>query len=244
MLLAAALLACSTPTPPAPPPEPPTPSPEQLGEQALKPKGELPWKRPPFQARMHEQFAFATDATWHVIRGDLEQVRAQGAGLLALEAPPDLPSGWRPAWEEMRAAAKKAAEAQDLKAASVAVVELGAACAGCHTAHPGPQASVEEVLGGGWSTPDAMQRHNWAAYVMWVGLVLPSDTVFVAGAEQLGHDTSLPAAAAGREGQEAETHDLARQAAGARDEAGRNAAFAGMLERCAACHQAAGITIQ
>ncbi len=218
------LLACGTPEPPATP----EPAPAAEPPEPVVPGTEA-W-RVPLRAEMHQNFAFATDATYYVFRGELDKVKEKGRALTELDAT-GVPARWRPAFDEMQAAARTVAEAESLDAAAEAVVALGQACAGCHAAHTGPTPAVDDVVGPGWGSSEVMQKHQWGTYLMWVGVILPNDEVFQRGAQELHHEEALPA-----------VHGYAEKAAAARDDATRGAALASFLKSCATCHTEAGVT--
>jgi mono/diheme cytochrome c family protein len=96
--------------------------------------------------------------------------------------------------------------------------------------------SVEEAVGGGWPNEEAMQHHQFAAYLMWLGVVLPSDPVFRAGAQQMEHVEKAPDVKPEVALLEQRVHDLAVEAAAATDEASRAAALGKYLHTCATCH--------
>jgi cytochrome c553 len=196
---------------------------------------------------MHEQFAYATDAVYGVILGDLELVHAKSQALAGLGAPPGLPEGWQSYLDAMHVAAGNTAIAPTIEEAAADVLTVGRTCANCHATHHGPTPTVDEVLGAHWTGSTPMQRHSAGVYLMWVGLFLPSKPVFDAGVAQLSHENTIwdligevPEAVRPLERQ---AHDLAARAGAAASEQERAGAFADLLRTCAGCHEQAGAKI-
>ncbi|MEQ1505013.1 MAG: hypothetical protein ABMB14_22460, partial [Myxococcota bacterium] len=229
-------------------PEAPTPSPAPAEAAPPAPLPKLgappPWDRVEVQDRMHEQFAFATDAVFGVILGDLDAVHQRSQRLAALPPPPDLPPAWHSYLDAMKVAADRGATTPDLEAAASDVITIGRTCANCHSqSHAGPTPTTDDVLGPGWPSEIAMHRHSYGTYLMWLGVVLPSDAVFRSGVEQLSHADAIPDVAPELVPLEAQVHALAAKAASATDPQVRVDAFADLLRSCAACHAAAGARI-
>lgn len=225
-----ALLSCKGEAPPEPEPvvaaAPEAPEPPQL-----------PWH---VQEHMHEHLSAATSALYHVIRGDLDQARAEGASLAGHKPPEDIPGSWTPHILGLNQAAVVLSKAPDLDQAAVAVVGLAAVCAGCHVENKvEPKGPPPSVLASVHEEASAMQRHEWATYLMWLGLVAPSADLFGAGTEALAHDKAkLPELDAQVEALEHRVHDIAAKGAKAEDDAARGAAFAELIGTCSSCHLA------
>lgn len=142
---------------------------------------------PPVAGEMHARFAWLTDARDHVIAGHLEEARAAGAGLLAVESPRRMPRAWRPWIRQMESQAKAIAEAPDLLQAALAVGQAGATCGGCHTDNRGGPSldGAEGIPDQAWEEGMNMPLHKWSVDWMWLGLIAQSDVAWRRGAEEL-----------------------------------------------------------
>lgn len=232
-----------TPVPPAPPPAPvaePPPAPPPPPTPAV---GATPWNKTLFKDNMHERFAYATDAVYGVVLGDLALVHTKSQALAAVPAPAGLPAGWDTYLDALRTAADRGGETPTIEDAAADVLTIGRTCANCHVTHGGPRPSTEEVLGEGWAGEAAMHRHSYGTYLMWLGLLLPSPAVFDAGVEQLVHEGGMPAVPPALAPLEDRVHRLAASARAANDEQERVGLFADLLRTCAACHSEAGAQI-
>jgi len=196
--------------------------------------------RVPLTSAMHEQFAPATDIVYYVILGDLDKVKAKGVALAALDRP-EMPDAMVPAYDRMKKAAADVATSPDLDTAAERAVALGGTCAACHTAHGGPTVRVDEVTGDGWWGTSAMEKHQEAAYMMWLGTMLPSEVVFHEGRRKLSHGAAMPPLPKGTEAMEVRVHEMAAKASVASDEKARADALVDFLQTCAACHVAAKV---
>jgi cytochrome c553 len=233
-----------------PPPGPPEPAPT-LEPVAVSPSATSappPWNTPLFKDRMHTHFALATDAVYGVILGDLEVVHARSRELAALSPPPGIPEGWISYLEAMSVAADNSAQSASLVDAASDVLTIGRTCANCHQTLAssdggGPSPTLEQIRASTGATEQAMDRHSYGAYLMWLGLFLPSQTVFAAGVEELQHDNSIPTVAEELKPLEKKVHALARTAGAAPDDQERAGAFADLLRVCADCHTRAGARI-
>ena len=143
----------------------------------------------PVQERMFRHFALARDLRSLAVAGDLDRI-AVTAEELAADAteetwglPPDS-DRWL---VELRAAATRAAEAENLEDATFAVAEVAALCGDCHVAH-------ESGLGERFQTSapyldDPSVRHqnylSWVSRLLWDGLVGPSERTWNTGAGAL-----------------------------------------------------------
>ena len=75
----------------------------------------------PVQAKMFSHFALAMDLRTFVVNGDMERLRVTAQELSVAEETWGLPPGSDPFVETVHAAARRAAEASDMEAASRAV---------------------------------------------------------------------------------------------------------------------------
>jgi len=101
-------------------------------------------------AHMHEHWQQITQIQAALIRGDLAAVREPAEYLATHPTPAALPGQWEEYVNEMRAAARAAADAQDFAAAATATSLMGNACGSCHTDN-GIEVRFEE----------ARDAHNW-----------------------------------------------------------------------------------
>ncbi len=197
---------------------------------------------------MAAHFAQAIDLREAVILGDLGAA-VTAARMLADYNMKDLPDGWAPYVDRLRAAAKSGADAKTLDEAARAVGDVASACGGCHQARGGPIFDPGDPPAAVPGTATHMARHHWAAARMWEGLVGPNNTAWTKGTEVLA-DAPLATTPAnptidalakrvhalGERGrnlieQSAESSPIAQQ---------RGAVYGELVATCANCHQATG----
>ncbi len=186
-------------------------------------------------AHMQHHFADATDAVWYVALGDLQRAR-QAAGRLDHAPDPAMPPERSAEIQRMRDTAHALAEAPDLARAATLSVTLAGACAACHTATgPGPTLEASEAV-----VPRASEagQHGMAAYTLWVGLVVPSEAAYQAGARAL-----LPVPGGADPGQVETYQRLAQRLLTAEGEA-RSLGVAQVFRGCASCHLHSGIRLE
>jgi hypothetical protein len=195
-------------------------------------------------ARMQVHFTQAMVVHEAVIRGDLPAARESASRLASPESPGALPEGWAPYVAVMHEAARRTAAASSVLEAAMGTAAMLKTCGDCHRgvgtmpAAPldAPGSAVRGVVG-------HMLAHQHAADQMLQGLVVPSSTLWRAGAAGLStpplasadlpRDAKLGPEAKASEGR---IHVLAGQA-GRVDEPGARAVFyAQILARCADCH--------
>ena len=188
---------------------------------------------------MNEHFARGTMIQTAVINGDLAMAR-HNAGWL-VEHPPikGIPAD---AEVPMREASRMVLEATELSGAAAGVGNIGAACGTCHLSqgvNPGIESVVDMEYG--VSLPARMARHQWGVDRMWEGLVNPSSSLWIQGAEAL-LESPLSGSGGGDEtghlidalGQE--VFDLANRARKTRGQAKRGELYGELLTTCAVCH--------
>lgn len=237
-------LGCGTAPAPAPAPAPDAPvAPAPSPGAATSSVGAPPWNTPLFRERMHEHFALATDAVYGVILGDLPLVHERSRKLAALAPPPDMPAGWASYLDAMKVAADNASQSATLVDAAADVLTVGRTCANCHQTHRGPAPALEQIRASTGATEQSMDRHSYGAYLMWLGLFLPSPEVFRAGVDEMSHEAAIPAVADDLRPLEARAHELASAAGSAADDQDRAGAYADLLRLCADCHSRAGARI-
>ncbi len=237
-LLFAALISCTT----RPHPEP-EPAPEPVAEEAEAevPEAEEEAKpRPKWEVKKHMSmhFAFVTDALWFTFKGDIEGLQGEAKKLTEHEPIEDMPEEWGPFMDAMHARSKRLEEAKTIEEAAKGLVRLADACAGCHKANEGPKITQDDLM----MDPDlfgeeSMDRHEWAAWLMWIGLVVPSDDIWTSGIKVLAHPKgTLPDMPEEAKPLEMRVHDLSARAAGAATYKDRGAVFAELLTTCGECH--------
>ena len=185
---------------------------------------------------MQYHFAAATNAAWYIALDDLERVK-DAAKQLDHDAPEGMPPTWLAGVDQMRSAARALAAATDRHQAARLSADLASACAACHAATgQGPSVPPEEAV-----VPQASEagRHGMAAYSLWVGLVVPSDATYLAGAAAL----APPAIPDGGAAEQVAAYAQITQRAPAAVGAERSAIWAQAIASCADCHRAAQIDV-
>lgn len=180
-----------------------------------------------------------------VVMGNLDMARDDAQRLIDHELAPDLPPGSERVAAQMRGYAMEVADADSMEGAAVATANMVRTCGQCHQTYGrGPEfgvttASLEDV---GDDVPE-MARHQWAFDRMWDGLVVPSDSSWIAGARTWFTSSMLPGQLRGRNdlggelhGLEARLHYLGRQAVEEETPRGRAALYGEMMAACARCH--------
>lgn len=189
-------------------------------------------------AHMQHHFADATNAAWYVALGDLQRAR-EAARRLDHDPSPAIPAEWGDGVQQMRIAARAVAEAPDLAKAAAHTVELSAACAACHTASgKGPRIEEEDAV-----IPRTSEagRHGMAAYYLWVGLVVPSDRAYQAGAAAL---LPAPSPAGARPTEHIEAYQALAGRAPTATGAARGTLWTELITSCTPCHQAGGVQLE
>ena len=176
-----------------------------------------------------------------VIRGDLPSVREPAATLAAVEIPAGLPAAAAPYVVAVREASQRAVDAKTLTAAAESTVAMVTECANCHRAigvFPAVPRNTTRDVGG---VVGHMQEHQRAVDELLIGLMIPSQSQWMAGAERLrGANRSRRTA----EGPSADEVG-ARPTCGSISSPTRRswprrrldaAAYAGLMTTCAQCH--------
>lgn len=194
---------------------------------------------------MRDHFVIARYARDVVTDGNLERLREPLRSFAEYRYDSVSPGGWMRGIEQLQAAARLTAEAEDLTLAATGVAAMARVCGTCHR-EQGHSLSVVPVAIA-TVTPETdrvserMLRHDWAAERLWEGLVAPSDQAWLAGAAALSHaPVSAPAtegnAPAGFAGALAELRDLGLRAGAAHSLDERTNVYALTLATCADCH--------
>jgi cytochrome c553 len=193
---------------------------------------------------MHQHVPQVRELEEAVIRGDLDAVRAPAAWLADHHAPSGLPHAGDRYMEDMRAAARRAADAKDIQTAAYAMASMAAACGNCHR-ELGTPANLPSIVVPAAATDRAghMREHQAAVDLMYRGLAAPSDENWKKGAEMLAA-VPLTDKELGEEGEnaaaaEARVHELAKLAIAA-DGSTRIQVFGNLVSTCAGCHSLHG----
>lgn len=223
----ALLTACtSTPVEPVPPAPVAAPAPAPVVAPTAK-TDPMAYDRPVWQVKQHmdTHFAFVTDALFFLFDGDLPGLRDQATMLASHEPLEDVPEGWKPFMDQMQAQAVALQTVEDLPAAARGLVGIAETCASCHTAGKGPAVNLVDFADN--QTTATLDRHEWAAYLMWIGLVAPDASIWSMGAGALANPKGP-------------LNDFARTAEAAKDGKARSAAFVELLSTCGPCHTKMG----
>jgi cytochrome c553 len=195
-------------------------------------------------AGMKEHFDRVVTIQQAVIRGDLEDVREPAKWIADNQSNEGLPTPSHVLITNMRAVARRAAEAQTLQAAGTEAGALVATCGNCHAAlatrpklPPVPDPPVKT------GTTSHMLEHQHAVDLMYQGIVGPSDQLWNKGATELKgaplakNDLPRdPALTNEVVAFEARTHQLAEKALATKDANGRAAIYGEIIGGCGACH--------
>lgn len=203
----------------------------------------------PVQAKMFSHFALAMDLRTFVVNGDMERLRVTAQELSVAEETWGLPPGSDPFVETVHAAARRAAEASDMEAASRAVADLAMACGDCHLANQttlGARFQVAAPL-----LDDPATRHtnflSWVSRLLWDGVLGPSEAMWRTGAGALAGGEGVPAPRAGHVPQSEVARagealkNLGADAVVAVDSEARAKILADVWLECAGCHTQAGV---
>ena len=203
----------------------------------------------PVQTRMFGHFALARDLRSFIVNGDLERLGVTAGELSTAEETWGLPPGSQSYVDAVHDAARAAAEASDLAAASNAVADVAMACGACHLANQttlGSRFQVAEPL-----LSDPATRHanylSWVSRLLWDGLIGPSEAMWRTGAGALagGEGVPRPRAAFVPEAEISRSAErfksLGVEAVTAVDAAARARILSSIWVECAGCHMQAGV---
>lgn len=192
---------------------------------------------------MGDHWTEATLARDALIDGDLRRA-TRAASRVGADLPADVVrADLLPMRLAVIEAADRAAKADDLAAAAVAVGEMAWHCGACHAVSglPVPVEEPPSVIGGALTLE--MGRHQQAVHEMWRGLVTHDDAAVIAATRILETeplipsgtpaDSPLPPVATELE---IGVHELAGQIARA-EGAERGQRFGQLLTTCATCHK-------
>jgi cytochrome c553 len=202
-----------------------------------------PGTNPALVQHMREHFQRVGEVENAVIRGDLDAVRAPATWLASHDSSIELGKASASQVATLKEAARKAADAKDIPSAAVATAQMIAACGDCHRAAgvvPAPQKPEAPSIGG---SVGHMLEHKVATDLMSDGLIVPSDTMWKQGADDLKQAPLRPAELPRDQkltpqisAAENHIHDLATRAAQASEEATRVDSYGKIISTCAECH--------
>lgn len=230
------LLACSprNTTPETTPPPVNTPVAEvPEAEENLKPSRSV-WKP---KAHMDQHFTFASDALFGLIQGDLSEVKAQAIDLTEHETA-EAPKEWAPRIDTMLAASRKLEDASTLEEAATDLMDVVKACADCHQAVVGPDVSLKGLVADHTLFGEGlMERHEWAVYRMWMGLIVPDADIHDMGATGLTQEKgTFPEFPSEVQPLQRAVIEGGYAGLAAKTDAERRANFASLVPTCANCH--------
>lgn len=209
-------------------------SPEPAAQQA-------PAGVPNTPAHMVEHFTKVREVEEAIIRGDLDDAKAPAQWIAEHQETTGFPDGTAGPIEEMKAAAKSVANAENIGNAAVAAAHLVGTCGTCHTASKvSPKLPPLDPPATAKGRGRHMLEHQQAIDLMYRGLIAPSSGDWAKGAEALKSaplrekemsDISKEATAA-----EARVHELAERAKTAAEKSTRVAIYGEVIGSCAECH--------
>ncbi|MEO0601743.1 MAG: hypothetical protein AAF211_09915, partial [Myxococcota bacterium] len=163
---------------------PPEAAPEVAEEEApaLDPASDTRWADIGLKRHMQTHFSAATDGVWFLAHDRMEMMRVR-VGELAHGPHPDLPVSLQPYGAAMYDAAVTWAKAPDAEQAAAGSAVLAERCAACHAASGAISPLTDSDVAMADLTPGA--RHSLASYLLWVGLIVPSDRAWTTGAANL-----------------------------------------------------------
>lgn len=198
--------------------------------------------QPDHAAHMKEHFTRVWDVQAAVMRGDLEAVREPAEWLATHEM-----TGWPPKTATqiaaMKGAAKRAAEAKDIRMAANASAVMASTCGTCHSTSGVTPKMDPPKAPAGTGMAAHMLAHQQAVEYLYQGLVLPSEATWNKGAELLktaplakGDLPSDPALTESIKAFEEKIHQFATMARKAPDPKTRVGLYGEVIASCAECH--------
>lgn len=187
---------------------------------------------------MERHFEEADAMRTAAVRGEVDTVREVAASFAARVSESTYPQPWEPSVERLEAVLVRASALDDASRGALLVAEVGASCGSCHADNDVPVA-VE------WPTePSPEHRMDTFAYateLLWLGLIVPSESAWERGANayhaalscedfesvSLGpHHVSLCSS----------VKATGASVVAANDPLERQRAFADVVSTCAGCH--------
>jgi hypothetical protein len=223
------------------------PGPAPTTANADKPAGDKPGDTPPedsLKGHMGKHFEAVRDVQKAVVHNNLDAAK-QSAKWIAEHKGHDAIEQWAGHIEVMRDAATNLQEAADIPAAAKLAADLAGQCASCHE-------SLTAIATFEWTEkPKAvegdikshMAMHQWGAERLWEGIVGPSDSHWLDGAEAFANDPLHAGEIKKGEQVPKEVEDLAKKIheLGAKAKTlstteERVQLYGEMLTTCAGCH--------
>lgn len=198
----------------------------------------------PLDVRMHANIASVRTIHAALLHDDLALARDAASRLARLDPGAEI-GRWAEPTRFLREQAGRVARAPDATEARRLTTELAVTCADCHMVYARDATfRSPPVPDGDGSLRSAMERHQWAAEQMWLGIVAPSTALWSAGLQVMAEDPPFGLDARLTRAQRLEAERLrarlralgevrGRELAGQNDRARRLAAA---LEVCAGCH--------
>lgn len=199
---------------------------------------------------MKAHFGHAAAVRAAVISGDIAAARDAADWLADPDHEPLPPDGWAPYMERMRATAQEVSDASTLQQSVSATSDMADACGDCHEAHAVViEVPQREPLAAAEGIKDHMQRHLRSIDLMWDGLIVRSDDLWLEGADSLHIEEGLSLAELTQSTEMAieveelanQVHMLGSQARRVSDWDLRARRLEEILMACAVCHQATGM---
>jgi cytochrome c553 len=192
--------------------------------------------------RMHDRYAWATQIVHGIASGDFALARASARVITKLDEP-DAPKVWLPFLASVHDGARQIEIAPDAENAAHATATMGQRCAECHDAfsvsvrlpiRPAPPQTLRLA--------SEMLDHQWAAALMWDGLIGPDPERWARGAKALETVPLNIVARAITPAYQGDVDDVARvralatRASTVTTTPARAAVFGDLLEACTHCH--------
>ena len=140
---------------------------------------------------MVEHFLIGAWARDSVVDGRLQALRVPLRELADYRYEAVVPGGWMQGVAKLQAAARLTSDAETLETAASGVAAMARVCGECHVEQAAKLSYTPPTLSHYTPMSDEVEgrmlRHFSAAQRMWEGLVLPSDTAWLAGATALSH---------------------------------------------------------
>ncbi|MBX2800707.1 MAG: hypothetical protein KTR31_23705 [Myxococcales bacterium] len=202
----------------------------------IRASGRSEWIGQGLGRHMESHFAAATDAVWFLALGDLDGVRER-APLLQHGPHPGLPEDLHPLVGPLSDAAGKLAHVTSVADGAPKSVALAERCAACHKQSGAiGTLTVEDVR---LPEMDPVGDHVMAPYLLWVGLLVPSDAAWQEGSRFLRLPPELPEGAQTHTG----TYEALATRASEVKAQERGALFAELIQTCVPCHTAGDVDV-
>jgi mono/diheme cytochrome c family protein len=197
---------------------------------------------------MKEHFNKVEEVQAAIVRGDIEGAKTPASWIAEHQTTEGLPEKSHSQIEAMKTAAKRAAEAKDIRMAANAAATMASTCGTCHRS-TGASPNLPEPPAPAQTTGLAgqMRAHDLAVDYLYQGLVAPSDEKWKKGADLLKESPlakdELPGDAKLTEdikAYEVKVKQYAQLARSAQDTKTRVGVYGELLAGCAECHSLYG----